>query len=570
MKKLKVSSMATRKKIIPMIMAIANTIIKKLRFVEIINETVHWDRAHWNISPGGLAKMLVLGTLTDIRIPLTHLEERLEDIDTEFFLEDSDKSTFVNESNVGEALNRIGEADYDGIYRTIALSAFRQYEIPLTRMHSDTTTISFYGEYDLEKLDLSEEEEEAILHIERGYNKDGRPECKQVVVGQITNEFGVPIVSKTMNGATSDIDWNREAVKYASELAASGFKDGIYVADCKLVTKELVTAMNDAESGLRFVSRCPANFGDSLERRMIAKAYEDGRWKMIGRISESKGAAQYKGISFVEEICGAPMRLLVLESDMLCEKARHTAAQKYKALSPLIKALEHTQWMCLADAEAERSRFLAMKQLALFDCDVSIEKRCVEKWPRGRRGADTHPSIEETYHLRVDRVAESVPAYQEFLQRESCIVLISNVTDNMSDEDLLRTYKGQHVVENSFRMLKSPQLASVIYLKNQTRIQALNMLLTFSLLLRALIQYRLREGLCAVKEEEPDKKIYAGWGGRPLKTPTFKLLYEHSVNCYFVRENREEYSFAWPSIETKSRVGPLLELLGLRLEQILE
>jgi transposase len=373
-----------------------------------------------------------------------------------------------------------------------------------------------------------------------------------------------------MDGATSDIDWNREAIKYASELAASGFKDGIYVADCKLVTKELVTAMNDAESGLRFVSRCPANFGDSLERRMIAKAYEDGRWNMIGSISESKAATRYKGISFVEEICGAPMRLLVLESDALCEKARQAAAQKKDALTPLIKALEHTRWMCLADAEAERRRFLAMKQLALFDCDVSIEKRSVEKWPRGRRGTDTRPSIEETYHLHVDRVAESMPAYQEFLQRESCIVLISNVTECMSDEDLLKIYKGQHVVENSFRMLKSPQLASVIYLKNQTRIQALNMLLTFSLLLRAIIQYRLREGLGAFKKEQPDREIHAGWGGRPLKNPTFKLLYEHSVNCYFMRENRDDYSFEWPSIETRSRVEPLLGLLGLRLEQILE
>jgi hypothetical protein len=78
------------------------------------------------------------------------LEDRLEGIDTEFFLEDSDKSAFVNESNVGEALDRIREADYDGIYSTIALSAFRQYEIPLTRMHSDTTTVSFYGKYDPE------------------------------------------------------------------------------------------------------------------------------------------------------------------------------------------------------------------------------------------------------------------------------------------------------------------------------------------------------------------------------------------------------------------------------------
>jgi hypothetical protein len=144
------------------------------------------------------------------------------------------------------------------------------------------------------------------------------------------------------------------------------------------------------------------------------------------------------------------------------------------------------------------------------------------------------------------------------------------VGDGMSDEDLLRTYKGQHVVENSFRMLKSPQLASVIYLKDRTRIQALTMLLTFSLLLRAIIQYRLREGLSAFEEEHPDKEIRAGWGGRPLKSPTFKLLYEHSINCCFEREDHDEYTFAWPSIETRSRVEPLLGLLGLRLEQLLD
>jgi hypothetical protein len=69
MRKLQVGSMPTQKKRIPMVMGIANTIIETLRFLEIINETVRWDRAHWNISPGGLAKILVLGTLTDTRIP---------------------------------------------------------------------------------------------------------------------------------------------------------------------------------------------------------------------------------------------------------------------------------------------------------------------------------------------------------------------------------------------------------------------------------------------------------------------------------------------------------------------
>jgi len=174
MAQLTVSSMPTRKKIIPLVMAIANTIIKTLRFVEIINEAVKWNRSHWNISPGSLCKMLVLGTLTDIRIPLTHIEDRLEGIDTEFFLEPDDKSSYVNESNVGEALDRLSEVDYDGLYEKMALSAVKQYTIPVTRMHSDTTTISFYGEYDIDKLELGEEEIETALRIEKGCNKDGQ------------------------------------------------------------------------------------------------------------------------------------------------------------------------------------------------------------------------------------------------------------------------------------------------------------------------------------------------------------------------------------------------------------
>lgn len=514
--------------------------------------------------------MLVMSTFTDIRIPLTHLEDRLENIDLEYFLEPEDKPSFVNSSNVGEALDRIGEIDYDGIYETIALTAVKKYEIPVTKLHNDTTTISFYGEYDIEKINLTDEEKEELLHIERGYNKDGRPECKQTVVGQITNEYGIPLVSKTMDGATSDVEWNREAIRYAAQLASEGFSQGIFVADSKLVCDEHVTEMNDPEKRISFVSRCPANFNDKLESRMIAAAYKNGQWAEMGTFHEGKAATAYKGASFTEEVCGAPMRLIVLESDSLKRTAEQGLAKQESKHATIIKEAEKKQWMCLADAEKERDRFLAKKELSLFDCGVSIHKETKEKWPRGRRGADTKPRITETYRLHVDKIEKSEPTWTDFLHRESCFVLISNVIDGYSDEDLLKTYKGQQVVENSFRMLKSPQLASVIYLKNPKRIEVLSMILTFSLLLRALIQFRLREGLKEFNEKYPDEKIYAGWGGRALEAPTYKLLYEHSINCYFERENWMQYSFEWPSNTTRARVEPLLTLMGLSLELLLE
>ena len=559
-----------RKKIIPLVMALADTIIRNLRFVEIINEAVRWDRSHWNISPGSLAKMLVMGTFTDIRIPLNHLEDRLDGIDAEYFLDSLDKSTFVNESNVGEALDRIGEVDYDGLYEKVALSAVRQYDMPVTRMHNDTTTISFYGEYDIEKMKLTDEEKKSLLRIERGYNKDGRPECKQSVVGQIVNEYGVPIVSKTLDGATSDVDWNREAIQYASRLAGEGFIDGIFVADCKLVTEKHIIKMNNPEKPLKFVSLCPANFNDSLERRIVTKAYEHGEWDTIGSISGVKGSTQYRGMSFIEDVFGTPMRLLVFESDSLRDKAAQAVSKKEAKLGTIVKEWEKSYWMCQADAEEACERFLALKELALFDCDVRIEKLVKEKWPKGRRGPNTKPTLKETYHLHIGNVTRSEIACRDFLQRGSCFVLISNVMGDYSDNDILKIYKGQQTVENSFRALKSPQLASVIYLKNPKRIKVLNMLLTFSLLLRALIQFRLREGLKDFKEKNPGKKIFAGWGCRPLESPTFKLFYEHSINCFYVRESPGIYSFSWPSYDTEKRVDPLLSLMGFSVENLLK
>jgi hypothetical protein len=36
-------------------MAVANKIIEEIDFVNQINQTVTWDRAHWNINPGSLS-----------------------------------------------------------------------------------------------------------------------------------------------------------------------------------------------------------------------------------------------------------------------------------------------------------------------------------------------------------------------------------------------------------------------------------------------------------------------------------------------------------------------------------
>ena len=571
MAKLEMKSGFTRKLKLPLILTLAHSIMKKLRIVEFINENVSWDQKHWEVSPGDLAQLLVLSTFTDIRVPLTHLEDRFEGIDVSFFLSNASKSATVNSFNAGRALERIGQSDPGRMYQVMALSAIKQAEIPTERLHADTTTISFYGEYDTENLNLTDEEKEELLQIERGYNKDGRPECKQVVVGQIVNEAGIPVFQKIQDGSTPDVVWNERAIDYLKEIQEKGFKYGVFVADSKLVTHDLVTSMNAPESRIAFVSRCPSNFEGKLEGRSILRAYKENRWEDMGNFQRGEKAAFYRGCSFKEEVCGAPIRLLVLESSLLKEKAMAALEKKRTELEPEIKKVEKKVFLCQADAEEEIRRFEKLPCSDLFRCQFKVQKEVKEKWPRGRRKEGSKPQIEERYYLKKEKITEKEKERDEYLQKASCIVLISNVEEEeQGDRELVEIYKGQQVVENSFRELKTPSMASVIYLKNPERIKALSMLLSLSLLIRAIIQFRMREGLKEFNKENPGIKLRVGWGGRPLESPTYKLLYEHSVNCYYEREEEGVYSYAWSSSETRERVETLLKLMKITLNDLIE
>ena len=571
MAKLQMKSGFTRKLKLPLILTLAHSIMKKLGLAEYINNNVSWDPDHWEVSPGDLAQLLVLSTFTDIRIPLTHLEDRFEGIDVGFFLSSASKSTTVNSFNAGRALERIGQSDFEKMYQVMALSAIKQAGIPTERLHADTTTISFYGEYDTEKLNLTDEERAELLQIERGYNKDGRPECRQVVVGQIVNEAGIPVCQKIQDGSTPDVVWNAQAIDYLKDIQEKGFQYGVFVADSKLVTHDLVTSMNAPSSRIPFVSRCPSNFEGKLEERCILKAYRECRWEEMGKFHSGEKAAMYRGCGFKEEVCGAPMRLLVLESSLLKEKAAASLEKRRMELEPEIRKVEKKIFLCQADAEEEIRRFEKLPCTELFDCEFIVEKEVREKWPRGRRKAGTVPKIEERYHLKSREISVKEKERDEYLQKASCIVLISNVREEeQGNIELVQIYKGQQVVENSFRELKSPSMASVIYLKNPERIKALSMLLSLSLLIRAIIQYRMREGLKEFNNENPGVKLRAGWGGRTLENPTYRLLYEHSVNCYFEKEGVGIYSYAWSSVETRERVETLLNLMKITLNDLLE
>lgn len=159
--KIQETQSVVKTKTISLVVALANKVLNELNFTETINQHVIWDKEQWDETPGDLAKILILATFTDMRVPLTHIQERTQEMDLDYLLGKEDMPHNIHQFNVGRALERIGETNVNQPYETLALTAMQKYEIPIDYIHSDTTTVSFSGDYDIEKMNLTPDEKKS-------------------------------------------------------------------------------------------------------------------------------------------------------------------------------------------------------------------------------------------------------------------------------------------------------------------------------------------------------------------------------------------------------------------------
>ena len=88
-------------------------------------------------------------------------------------------------------------------------------------------------------------------------------------------------------------------------------------------------------------------------------------------------------------------------------------------------------------------------------------------------------------------------------------------------EDLLKNYKDQQAVERGFRFLKDPLfMTSSVFLKKDTRIAALGMVMCLCLLVYTLAQRYLRQKLVELSTSVPDQL------GKPTKRPTMRWIFQ--------------------------------------------
>jgi transposase len=444
----------------------------------------------------------------------------LEEKDIELLLGKAVSLSQFTDHNIGRALDKIFETGTQKIFGQLSQNAVNGFQIKPTGAHYDTTSVTVYGDYDMT---------DEPFEITYGHSKDKRPDLKQFLVEMLCVDRNIPLFGTTRDGNSSDKTLNNELLSTISKhMANHGLEENafVYVADSAFVTKD---NLEKAGTKTKFISRLPATYNECS--RAIQDAVKTDEWVDIGIVAETEAtkkrpAAHYKVFDTTVTLYETAYRAIIIHSSAH-DKRRHKRIDRLlkknkKDLEQLAQKLITEPYYCEADAQAAVEKLSRLpKKSDIFQISTSIEK--IAKYRRGRPKTG-EKRIPEGYEYHLELSFEENQSKVHTLREEAgCFVLLSNLISpsekaEWDAEGLLRLYKDQSGIEQNFGFLKDPVIINSVFLKKNSRIEVLGMVLLISLLIWRLIERSMRLYV------EENQTTITGWVRRRTKRPTSFMM----------------------------------------------
>ena len=467
----------------------------------------------------------------------------------------------LNDDRVGRALDKLFAADVSSLVLAVATHVVREFGLRLDELHNDSTTVSFFGAY------LAAAFEQHVLGrptvaITFGHSKDHRPDLKQLLfILTVTADGGVPLHFRAASGNVTDDTTHRDTWNLLCEL--TGRRDFLYVADSKLATREQMAHIHQHQG--RFVTILPKTRGEDAAFRTLIRNGQVS-WRALWDKTDDEGEViDCYRVSTQPATTSEGYRLVWYHSqrkEELDAMARAGRTERtLKELATLRDKLRSPRTRYRQRAKVEQ----AVAEI-LTSCGtegwiaVEIEEQTVETFRQARRGRPTPDTqyvrkestrFDLSYHIDAARMAEDA-------QGDGVFPLITNVVD-ISELELLKTYKRQPTIEKRFSQLKTDFEVAPVYLKAVHRIQSLLAVYFFALLLEALLERELRAAMRRKRTES--LPLYPE--GRPCRWPTARRiidLFEPVQRHTLTHGKRPEEVLVTDLTRVQRR---LLNLLGL-------
>jgi transposase len=323
---------------------------------------------------------------------------------------------------------------------------------------------SLFGlEYDLLLYDITSTYFEGLAArnplAQRGYSRDHRPDCKQVLIGLVVTREGYPLGYEVFAGNRHDGTTVKEIVTRMEERY--GREQRIWVLDRGMISEATLTWLK--QRGSRYIVGTPRS-----RLKQFADALHQGGWQMVREGLEVQRCSDTDGE----------------ETFILCrssDRAAKEQAMRERFLDRIEAGLAKIRAAC------QRQR-----------CDVGkIERRIGRLIGKNSRAAGL-------FHVVVDRRADggatlswSRKAVAEAWAQSSqgCYVLRSNVAD-WEAEELWRAYMHLTDAEAAFRIQKSDLQVRPIWHQKPERVQAHILVCFLAYVLRKTLEgWSVRAGL---------------------------------------------------------------------------
>lgn len=150
---------------------IIQTYIQKLKIPELIATYILQDQRIKLPIEQSLC-VLIHNILTTPR-PMYEIAAWLAPLDENSLGLDGSDVERIHDDRIGQALERFYQGRHKDVFFHLALRAIKVFQIQCSRIHQDTTTVTFSGKY------AGWGASELLTH---GINKDHRPDLKQLVL----------------------------------------------------------------------------------------------------------------------------------------------------------------------------------------------------------------------------------------------------------------------------------------------------------------------------------------------------------------------------------------------------
>ena len=399
---------------------------------------------------------------------------------------------WLNDDRLGRALERLFAADCASLLTSLVLHTIGEFAIDTKQFHNDSTTVTFSGDFATQAPADQADRPPLITH---GYNKDHRPDLKQLLYDVTVSADGaVPVHCKTYDGNTTDDVTHIDT--WSSLHALIGHADFLYVADSKLCSHTNLGFIAGKHG--RFLTVLPRTWKETTWMEQYVQEHQVA-WQEVRR-DQRRGRGEpdnvYEGFEYPQPTSDG-YRLLWYRSSVKQgedKRTRERCLERFRS------------WYETWRSSSKAPRF-ASEEEALRQGEKLLREQRMTAWARmraqkrqqsskkqvgpGRPGPNTlYQTTEEIwYELSFEEDQEAIQADAKC---DGLFCLTSN-DECLSLKDGLDKYKYQPFLEKRFEQLKTVFEVMPMWLKKPERITGLLFIYYVVLLVQALLEREVRQ-----------------------------------------------------------------------------